>query len=178
MKRALISSVFLLGASSAAADTDWTGFYAGLQYVSPNAEFFEGSDQDDVPFSDTAGVFLGYDHDFGKFVLGGELTYNKFDDDGAVVGETEHYQLRARLGADLGATLTYVTVGATKAELLDAPGGVDARGLTYGIGAEYLVNEKFSVGFEYSLNKLDEVKTLPDVEVNVDLLQLRASYRF
>ena len=177
MKRALISSVFLIGASSAAADTDWTGFYAGLQYVSPNAEYFEGSDQDDVPFSDTAGVFLGYDYDFGKFVLGGELTYNKFDDDQALFGETAHYQLRARLGADLGSALTYVTVGATKIELLEQS-GLDASGLTYGIGAEYLVNDNFSVGFEYSLNNFDEINDSPELEANVDLLQLRASYRF
>lgn len=92
------------------------------------------------------------------------------------MGETDHYQLRARLGADVASVLTYITLGITKAELTEQ--SIDASGLTYGVGTEYLVNENFSEGLEYSLNNFDEITNSPGVEVNIDLLQLRASYRF
>ena len=76
----------------------------------------------------------------------------------------------------MASVLTYITLGITKAELTEQ--SIDASGLTYGVGTEYLVNENFSEGLEYSLNNFDEITNSPGVEVNIDLLQLRASYRF
>ncbi|MDO5641907.1 MAG: porin family protein, partial [Paracoccus sp. (in: a-proteobacteria)] len=50
---------------------DWTGFYAGLQY---GAGDFKVTDGETVKFdADGWGLHAGYMHDFGQFVLGGEL---------------------------------------------------------------------------------------------------------
>ncbi len=51
---------------------DWTGFYAGLQLGYLDADATGGLEADDT----TYGIHLGYDYDFGQFVLGGELDYD------------------------------------------------------------------------------------------------------
>lgn len=161
-----------------AAGTDWTGFYAGLQYGQGNAELSDGFGDSDF---DGYGAHVGYLRDFGTFVLGGELDYNKADLDD-LDGDGDLWRLRGRAGYDMGRFQPYLTLGAARVSADFEGEDVSETGITYGIGAEYLVTERFSVGAEYSRSDFSDVAEdetgLSGIDLDTDLVQVRASYRF
>ncbi|MEO0381650.1 MAG: porin family protein, partial [Pseudomonadota bacterium] len=113
---------------------DWTGGYAGVQLGYGDVDGTGAADGDDVLF----GVHLGYDYDFGTFVLGGELDYDGGDIDlngAATVDSVARLKLRA--GYDFGPTLAYFTAGVAD---VDTSLGSES-GEFYGIGAVYQINE-------------------------------------
>lgn len=151
--------------------SDWSGFYAGLQYGQGDADVsFDGdSVSDDF---DAYGLHAGYNRDFGQFVLGGELDYNRIDLDDA--GEGDLVRLRGRAGYDLGRFLPYVSLGAAHVETDD----LSDTAFTYGIGADFKVTERVTVGAEYTRQDFDDVADLSGVDLDTDMVQLRASFRF
>lgn len=151
---------------------DWTGFYAGLQYGKGNLELSYAGESADTD-ADGYGLHAGYLHDFGKFVLGGEFDYNKVDLDD-VDGDGDLYRLRARAGYDMGRFLPYVTLGAAHAKASD----LSETGVTYGIGADFKVTDKFTVGAEYSRNDFSDIEDIDGLDLDSDLVQIRASYHF
>jgi opacity protein-like surface antigen len=68
-------------------------------------------------------------------------------------------------------------LGAARISTDDDAGDISETGITYGLGAEYLVTEKFSVGAEYSRSDFSDVVT-DGIDLDTDLVQVRASYRF
>lgn len=156
--------------------SDWTGFYAGLQYGQGTATAeFDGNDED-TDF-DAYGVHGGYNRDFGKYVLGGELDYNRLDlDDNG--GEADLTRLRARAGYDMGRFLPYVTLGAAHISTDDDADDLSETTVTYGIGADFKVTEQFTVGAEYTKQDFDDVDNIDDLNLDTDMIQVRASYRF
>lgn len=150
---------------------DWTGFYAGVAYGQGEAKLELGSARDKNDM-DAYGVFAGYQHDFGKYVLGGELNYNNVELDD-VSGSGDLFSLRGRAGYDFGRILPYVTVGYAHLD-----GGVSEDGLVYGIGADFKVTEHFVVGGEYTRHDFDDVDGVSGLDLKADLVQIRASYRF
>lgn len=152
--------------------SDWTGFYAGLQYGKGNAELsFDGASADED--FDAYGVHGGYMRDFGKFVLGGELAYDKADLDNT--GDADLWRLRARAGYDMGRFLPYATLGAAH---ISGDGDLSETGISYGLGADFKVTEKFTVGAEYSRNDFSDVVDVDGADLDTDMVQIRASYRF
>lgn len=151
--------------------SDWSGFYAGLQYGQGDADVsFDGdSVSDDF---DAYGLHAGYNRDFGQFVLGGELDYNRIDLDDA--GEGDLVRLRGRAGYDLGRFLPYVTLGAAHVETDD----LSDTAFTYGIGADFKVTERVTVGAEYTRQDFDGVNDVSSFDVDSDMVQVRASFRF
>lgn len=57
-------------------------------------------------------------------------------------------------------------------------GDVAETGVTYGLGADFKVTERISLGAEYSWNQFDIDIPDGEVEANYDFLQLRAAFRF
>lgn len=151
---------------------DWSGFYAGLQYGKGSSELSYAGESADTDV-DGYGLHAGYLHDFGSYVLGGEFDYNRLDpEDGD--GDAGLYRLRARAGYDMGRFLPYVTLGAAHFKADD----FSETGLTYGIGADFKVTDKFTVGAEYSRSDLSDVDDIDGLDLDTDLVQVRASYHF
>ena len=153
--------------------SDWSGFYAGLQYGQGEATASFDDAEADTDF-DAYGVHGGYNHDFGKYVLGGELDYNKIDLDDDQ-GEADLTRLRARAGYDLGRFLPYVTLGAAH---ISGDDDLSETDVTYGIGADYKVTEMFTVGAEYTKQDFDDVDDVDGLDLDTDMVQVRASYHF
>ena len=82
-------------------------------------------------------------------------------------------RLRARAGFDLGRFQPYATLGGARLSY----NGLSETGFTYGIGGEYLVTDRFSLGAEYSRVHFNDVQGT-GVDVRAGLLQLRGSFRF
>ncbi|AJE45095.1 outer membrane protein [Celeribacter indicus] len=166
---------------------DWTGFYAGLQYGQGTASLdFDDDilvDADDEDDFDAYGLHAGYMWDFGQWVAGAELDYNKADFDEA--DEADLVRLRGRAGYDLGRFLPYVTLGVANissdfTDVIDDDADFSETGVTYGIGVDYLVSDRFSVGLEYSKQDFDEVEEIggESIDLDAEMVQIRAAYRF
>ncbi len=161
--------------------SDWTGFYAGLQYGSGSADAEGFGVTVDAGDYDAYGVHAGYLRDFGQFVIGGELDYNKVDFDDAE-DDGDLVRLRARAGYDAGRFMPYVTLGVARISGDDGEDDISETGFTYGIGADFSVTEKFTVGLEYTRNDFSDVLEdetgISGIDLDADLVQVRASYRF
>ncbi len=155
-----------------AVDGNWTGFYTGLQVGQTDIDSDSGTlDGDDTSY----GFHAGYDYDFGKFVLGGELDYDKTDIDLGTAGAIADSVARAKVkaGYDFGNTLVYATAGAARA---DTSVG-DETGPFAGLGVTYKVTDRYTVGGEVLQHKFDDVGGTGD-DLDATTISLRGSMRF
>ena len=152
------------------AGGDWTGAYGGLNLGYGDVNGDGGADGDDT----TYGLHLGYDYDFGRYVVGGELEYDKTDIDlnGAANADSVT-RLKLRGGYDFGRTLVYATAGAAK---LKTDIG-DDTGEFIGVGVAYQVSERFTVGGELLEHRFDDIGG-SGVDADATTFNLRGSFRF
>ncbi|EAQ25512.1 MULTISPECIES: outer membrane protein [unclassified Roseovarius] len=153
------------------SSANWTGFYIGGQLgvgvvdsdISSNDEDFIG------------GVTFGYDHDFGRWVLGGALDYD-FADINAGPGTSieEIFRVKLRGGPKIGNGLLYGAAGWANADT-DTAGRDD--GWFIGAGYEYLVSSQFSVGGEVLYHEFDNFNST-GIDVEATTIQVRATFRF
>ena len=151
---------------------DWTGFYTGLQLGYADIDGDAGLEGDDT----TYGFHAGYDYDFGDFVIGGELDYDKADIDlnnGAGSADSVA-RLKFKGGYDLGNTLVYATAGVARA---DTSFG-DETGPFLGIGVNYKVTEQYTVGAELLEHRFDDVGGVAGNDVDATTFTVRGSLRF
>ena len=189
MKRILLCSTLLMGASSTAALAgDWTGWYAGGQIGYSYGEFDLNSvtTPGDFDADGVIGGFMGgYLQDYGDWVAGVELQYdfsdisfNEASGSGSFDGIA---RLKARAGRDFGNSLGFISVGVVYTNF-DGVTGVtdidfDDPGVVAGVGYEYQINQNWVVGGEYMWHQfLDFGADGNDVTFNT--LHVRASYRF
>lgn len=139
--------------ATAVPNGEWTGPWLGAQigYGDASAGALDGDGA-------IYGVRGGYDWDFGQWVLGAGIDWDKTDIDLGNAGDNldSIARLGLRAGYDLGRTLLYVRGGIAQA---DADiGGVsrDDTGWFAGIGAEYRINDRWSVGGEVLQNQFDD----------------------
>jgi opacity protein-like surface antigen len=158
-------------ATTVSHDASWTGFYAGAQYSFGDAEVDSGGDQDYEAF----GVHGGYLHDFGSFVLGGELDYSQGDvETSAGDVDADIFRLKAIAGYDLGKFLPYVTAGIANVDL--GASGEDTSEF-FGVGVNYAVNDDWRVGAEYLIDSANDFDN-SGVDVDLDSFNLRVGYSF
>jgi opacity protein-like surface antigen len=157
---------------------DWTGLYAGGQLGFGRASIVESGDPDIDGDGYVAGLHVGYNQDFGSFVLGAELMYNaadiafENDDPDATVTRLVHIKLRG--GYDTGRTLFYAAAGFADAE---AEGGASGNGGVLGLGVEHRFSERVSGGAEYLVYQFDDFYS-GGIDLQVQTLQARLSWHF
>jgi outer membrane immunogenic protein len=150
---------------------NWTGFYTGLQLGYADADGQGALDGDNGSY----GFHAGYDHDFGKFVLGGELDYDKTDIDlGGAATLDSVARAKIKGGYDLGNALVYATGGYA---LADTSGG-DEDGAFYGIGMSYKVSEQYTVGAELLEHRFTDLGGTAGNDLDTTTFTVRGSYRF
>lgn len=154
-------------------DGDWTGVYGGLQYGGGDVVTDGTNDLDGQ--GGLGGAHLGYDYDFGQFVLGGAVEYDageiKLDSADTLESIT---RLKARAGLDLGNGLAYLTGGAARATAENL--GTSDGGF-YGLGYEHKVTDNVTLGaevLEHTFTDFNDTNT----DLDATTAQLRASYRF
>ena len=136
-----------------AASGDWTGAYVGahLGYGDASAGAADGDGA-------LYGVQAGYDWDLGSWVVGGALDYSKTDIDLGTAGDNldSIARLKLRGGYDFGRTLVYATGGAARAKA--TVGGISDsdNGWFAGLGAEYALNDRWTLGGEVVKNQFDD----------------------
>lgn len=172
MKRLLVISLSLAASlATPVLAEDWTGAYAGFSFGYADADGPDGSGGDDFGL----GAHIGYDRDFGNFVLGGELEYNHLslslgDGEGTLDGIAS---VKLRGGYDFGSALGYVVVGAARA---DASADNDTAAV-YGIGVAYPIGDRLIISGEALRQEFDDV-TRSNGTLDTNVFNLRTSFRF
>jgi outer membrane immunogenic protein len=173
---AMLASTTLAHAQTQPAEGSWTGFNLGVQLGMSNGELsYSGLSQDD----DTTvyGFHAGYNHDFGMWILGGELEYSIAEYDALGVDvDTDTTRLKARGGYDMGRSLLYgvLSYGDIDLESKALGGSVSDKGFGFGLGVDFKATENIIIGVEYLKESFEQF----GVDADVNSLSLRASYQF
>lgn len=159
----------------------WGGFYAGLSAGKASGDHTYNELWDGGQFDldgNVFGAFVGYKYDMQPFVLGVELAAVKGpieETDDADYKFDHVIDLKASAGYSFGKLLVSGIVGYSTAKWDE--GGTSsstADGMSYGLGADYLITDNFFVGAEYLKRNLDT----DDFDGDVDTLQARIGYKF
>ena len=138
----------------ATPSSDWTGAYAGVKLgfghsstsgglVNPSGKMHIG------------GADLGYRRDTGAFVIGAELSYDR-DNINVKAADSQiknRTALKLIVGKSMGQTLFYGTVGVTRANATLAGMSGSDTGYTAGIGADYALTQKVTLGGELTTDR-------------------------
>lgn len=157
---------------------DWSGFYTGLSLgIGKSSTSPSGNDGT----MRIAGANLGYRMDMGKAIVGGELSYDKTD-----IGETASATsstiknaaaLKLMVGTDIGRTLVYGTVGVSRADASVAGVSGSDTGYTAGIGADYALNQQWTVGGELATARYNDFNN-SGVDLKDTTLKVKLGFRF
>ncbi|WP_372572870.1 outer membrane protein [Ruegeria jejuensis] len=172
MRHALpICIALTLSCATPALAEDWTGVYGGFALGYTDVDGPGGTGGNDVSF----GPHIGYDYDFGSFVLGGEFEYNRTNINlGGSAGELDYIgRLKLRGGYDFGNALGYVVVGAARAET----SGASDTGAVYGIGIAVPVTDRLEIGGEILRHNFSDLNDASG-DFDTDTFNLRTTFRF
>lgn len=168
--RALLTALLIAAAPVVWAE-DWTGPYAGFSfgYTDANGPGSSGGNTGSI------GANIGYDLDFGNFVLGGEFEYDRLDLDlGSSEGSLDSVsRLKLRGGYEFGSALGYVVVGAARA---NTSGDSDTAAV-YGIGVAYPVGKRLIISGEALRQNFNNV-TQSRGDLDTNTFNLRTTFRF
>ncbi|ABA78873.1 outer membrane beta-barrel protein [Rhodobacter sphaeroides] len=156
---------------------DWSGFYVGGQLgygkVDTNIDDLDGNGA-------IGGLHAGYRYDFGRAVVGAELAYDvtNIDLDGIPDSELDNVTtLKLMAGGKMGKGLLYATAGGSWADASIGGADVSDNGYVYGIGYDYMVNDRWSVGAELLRHTWDDFDD-SGVDVDATTLQAKVGFRF
>lgn len=158
------------------AGGDWSGAYVGAQLgygdIDSNGVGLDGNGA-------IGGVHAGYRADFGKLVAGAELDYDVADIElGTGAGTLDNVaRLKLMGGVDLGRTLVYATAGAAYADATVGATELSGNGTFAGVGMDYAVSDRFTVGGEYLMHKFDDFDG-SGVDLDVDTIKAKVSFTF
>ncbi|MBY6202263.1 outer membrane beta-barrel protein [Maritalea mobilis] len=168
--------------------TDWTGAYGGLQF----GTILDGSlccgPQGEEPDVDGTlyGIFGGYRHDFGTFVIGAEVDLMMGDGELDIGGIGEDFDIDSLLrvgveaGFDLGSIFAYGTAGYASITIAPPGGGADDDGTGYfwGVGMDFLATDNVTIGAELLHHTFEDMGPADDADLDALTLGLNVAYRF
>ena len=149
---------------------DWTGFYGGVELGYTHIDAAGSGTGDGI----SGGVFLGYDHDYGDWVLGVGADYDVVD---IRLGRTEVesiWRLRLRGGYKVGDGLIYGVGGYFSADT-----DIFGSDGSYFVGAGYdhMITDRFSLGAEVLYHDIERFgPTITDLGITT--VQVRGAFRF
>lgn len=156
---------------------DWSGAYAGAQLgygdVDSNGGGLDGNGW-------LGGVHAGYRWDLGNFVAGAELTYDKTSIDlGATAGDQldDVTALKLTAGREFGNSLVYGTLGAARASATVGGAGLSDNGFLYGLGVDYAVSDRWTVGGEVLQHQFDDFDG-SGVDLDATTIKAKVAMRF
>ena len=158
-----------------AAGTDWTGASVGLQLGygdvdTSGAAALSGEDA-------LLGLRAYYDYDFGNYIVGGGLQYDRADIDiGGVTTLESVTRLGLRAGVDLDRNWIYATAGAARATTSNPAVG-DSNGYFAGVGYEVLLTDTISAGAEVLYHRFEDF-SLAGLETDATTAALSLNFRF
>ncbi|WP_224813606.1 outer membrane protein [Hasllibacter sp. MH4015] len=188
---ALAATLAFSTAATAQQAYDWSGAYGGvsLAAIDVHWDFNTNPSDPENPFDAEAapGVFAGYLFQNDAFVYGAEISHNIYDGEqgaGPFLFELgSQTELRARVGYAFDNVLVSASVGYASREFFSR--FVDVRdnitGMTYGLGADYAINDRMFVGADWthsSLNGSNASSFYNSYEVTEDAFRLRLGFRF
>lgn len=168
----------LASTASAQQQGTWDGPYGGVElgYGDFNTDGTAVGDSD----GSVGGFFLGFNRDYGDWVVGVELSYDFVDGDfknssGQI---DEIARLKVRGGRDFGQSFVYVVGGPAWAEA-SLPGNHSnsETGWFAGAGVDYNLNERWVLGGEVLYSQFDDLAGRNN-DVDGVTLMLRTSLRF
>ncbi|GFE66648.1 outer membrane protein [Litoreibacter roseus] len=156
---------------------DWTGFSVGAQLSYGDVETDGAADLDGDDF--LYGLRAYYDYDFGNFVVGGGIQYDRADidlDDVAAIDSV--LRIGARVGIPSGRNFYYGTAGYARADTDDGTLSVGSSdGYFVGAGYEVFLTEQITAGAELLYHEFDDFD-VDDLEAEATTLGLSVNYRF
>lgn len=167
---------------------DWAGPYAGLAVGATSGDIsYELSTTFDFGDGTIAGVHAGYLFQRGSLVYGGELALGVITDGGIPGFEPARYEIKrtldfkGRLGFAADRLLVYGVLGYSSgrySEVDGSPFEVDMDGVLYGLGVDYAVSDRLSLGLAYTARDLSGAFGGERIDANLDDLSLRVSFSF
>ncbi|MEX0318253.1 MAG: outer membrane protein [Ruegeria sp.] len=149
---------------------DWTGAYLGGQIGQLDVDPSAGAGGDDVSY----GLHAGYNYDFGRFVLGGEVDYDWTDIDlGGAATVDSVLRGKVKAGYDFGRVLAYATGGVAQ---VDTSLG-DETGEFYGVGLAYQMTPQWVLGAEVLEHQFDDIGG-SGIGADATSASVRATFRF
>lgn len=165
-------------ASASAQQQTWDGPYGGIElgYGDFNTDGTSVGDAD----GSIGGFFLGFNRDYGDWVVGTELSYDFVDGDfkggGGQIDEIA--RLKVRGGRDFGQSFVYVVGGPAWAEAsLSGGHSNDETGWFTGVGIDYRMTERWVLGGEVLYNQFNDLAGNGN-DVDGVTMMLRTSLRF
>ncbi|SHE66966.1 Opacity protein [Loktanella atrilutea] len=164
-----------------ASPADWTGAYVGgsLGYARIDgtfngADLFAGS-----PDGTAYGIHAGYNRDFGRVVVGGELQYEATDvqEGSSFLQFGSIARAKLRVGYDAGRFMPYATTGVARASISNSSFAGEDTGAFAGLGVDYRYTPSLSVGAEILQHRFDDFNG-SGVELDATTMGLRASFNF
>jgi outer membrane immunogenic protein len=157
---------------------DWTGAYGGIQLEYGDAELSGLLEEDGT--GALGGIFGGYRYDFGSYVLGAELDLNLADIDlDAAGGNIDMVsRLGVEAGFDAGPALIYGTAGAAIATLDAGSDTLRGDGYFYGLGVDYAVTDRVTVGAELLQHEFDDFDDVSGLDASALTFGVNAALRF
>lgn len=188
VEAAFLVGMIATGVASAASAQDWAGFYGGLSIATNDGtQDYDFDGDTDYDLSGQAfGLFAGYNVSSGPLVYGGELAFSRggvyeeeLDNSQSYQGEFEYTyfaDLKGRLGYSTGNVLLFGTVGYSFTEFLSSTDTYDTDGPIFGVGVDYMVQDRYFIGAEL-LNRSYDVD-VDGFESEINSLSLRGGLTF
>lgn len=154
MVRGLLPAVIAAGLSTTVPvmAENRTGTFGGFQFSAFSGEA-SGAGRGEGSGA-LIGLHVGYDVDFGSFVLGAEVDIDFGGVDLGDAAEVESVtRLKLRAGTDIGRTFVYGTAGVARAETSLGPG----EGGFAGVGAGWRLGARVRLGGEVLYQRFDDI---------------------